>query len=344
MKIRASDSDFLKKASGIDWAGCKVATPYVGTSDYGITDYLFMGKDFTSPNYSIWQTFLRFDTSAIRNSHEIDSATLRLYIDTDGSDTDFTLWAIILDSTYGTVDASDWVSTFTTYTTITVNDTNIETDADGNDYIEIDFTADMLAAIDKDSTTLDMAFKVNEITEPTNGQYLKCYSHQYATATLRPYLYVVTKGLRQQIIEALKTQLDTIDEYSGYATSPTVSTEFKGYEAITSANTPAVFIIGDTEERDLTSYLVDQIVWSPYLLLVVRSTAPSTLMQRLNELIDDVEWCLGKDLSLGFSDSGGHHFARIRRLDTTDSLVIDDNYASALLTLDLNYSSHLNEP
>ena len=342
MKIRASDSDYLSKASAISWADCQAKTPVVGTSGLGDTDYLFMGKDYTAPDYFIRQTFLRFDTSVIRNSHEIDSVTLRLYVETDGSDTDFTLTLIVLDSTYGTVDATDWVSTYTTYTTITVNDTNVETDIHGNDYIDIPFTAAMLAAIDKDSTTFDMALKANEVSEPTDGEYLKVYSHQYATATLRPYLAVVTKGLRQQMFEALETTLDTIDETDGYATTPEVSANFKGANAVTKTKAPAVFILADNEEREREPYQTDNNTWHVYLLAKIYSTSQSVLMQRINELIDDIEWCLGQNPQLGLS-AGIIDRIRIQRLDTEDSLIIDDNYASALLTLEILYATHITE-
>lgn len=343
MKIRASDSDFLQKSDGTSWLSCKVQTPSVGTSGLGITDYLSAGKNYSAPTWFIWQTFLRFDTSVIRQSHNIDSATLRLYIETDGSDTDFTLTAIVLDTSYETCDATDWVTTYAgvPYTTLVIEDAAIRSDSDG-DYIEIPFTEAMIAAIAKDGNT-ELVLRANEVSEPTNGQYIKCYSHQYATAALRPRLDVVTKGLRQQMYEALKTSLDTIAELDGYATTANVEINFKGMAAVTTPNVPAIYILTDDETRVRESYQVDLTHWNPHLLLIVRNPDRTGLTESLNALIDDVEHCLGRHYpTLGLS--GGVQLVRLETVETHDTLTIDDNYAVALVRLDVEYLAHVNEP
>ena len=42
--------------------------------------------------------------------------------------------------------------------------------------------------------------------------------------------------------------------------------------------------------------------------------------------------------------SGGIQYVRIQSVDTNDTLIIDDNYAVALIRLDIMYATHLNEP
>lgn len=192
VEIRASDSDYLSKASASSWADCLIQVPVIGTSDLGDTDYLYFGKDLTSPNFFLRQTPMRFDTGLLSPRLSIASATIRLYIASDPAPADWVFNLIVLDSTYGTVDATDWWASGGTSRQRNTN--NATTDDDGNAYIDTPLDAAQLVLLPGAGSTFDILFRHNSGTgEPVANahSYLKVYSHQYATAALRPYLAVV---------------------------------------------------------------------------------------------------------------------------------------------------------
>lgn len=82
------------------------ATARAGSSLAALANAATVGQQ---TGYTVYQVFIKFDTSSIPDGDEITSATLELYLGTDGSATDFVVQARLHD--WGaSVTTADWVA------------------------------------------------------------------------------------------------------------------------------------------------------------------------------------------------------------------------------------------
>lgn len=341
-------ADYLMKGSGVDWADCLAKSGIqigIGSTDYGDTDYLYAGKAFyingaPSNNWKLVQTFLRFNTSGIADSHEIVSATIRLYI-AEAPDTDFTMYMGLLDATYGTLTHADWGAAATTNTT--VESSSRTTDSNGNAYIDIALTGAFLAAVTTSATTIDLIFKGNdESAEPTDKEWLKFYNPGYATTSLRPYLYVKTRSGKEQIFEALLTQLGTIAETSGYLTTPaTVSRKYRLVNELSAMDFPVYFPIPGDEHLGTGTLGVDRWMWTIFVVAGVYVTDDDEKFHELDGMVEDVKDLIHSDPELGLASIVIN--SRVMQVETGELFIIDDHRGVSLIHIEIEYIKSMYE-
>lgn len=109
-----TDSAFDLAADGDDGYLRKTSTTYAGARSATATVWqannLRVGQTYNGANYFIRRSYLRFDTSTIPDGDTVQSATLRLYLLANYSDTDFTIQ--VRAFTWGaTLAAGDWRAT-----------------------------------------------------------------------------------------------------------------------------------------------------------------------------------------------------------------------------------------
>jgi len=348
MKIRTSTDDgTLVAESAVDWAGCLAATKEVYTES---TAYLLIGKQLSAGTYSCWQSFLRFDGAAIPASHAIKSAKIRIYIAASGdqSDTDFDVAARLI-STYGTLDATDWYAApgGGPNGSFTADTADIATDSDGYSYLDLELNAIALASISKTTTFDVLLMHSSQSDEPTGDEYLKCYSANNSTWP-RPYIEVVTQSEREQVLDALETRLGTIDEYSGYNTTPvTVSRRPLSFATLNQPDFPAAFIWPQTDaENQAEGTFAHRFAYwdvQVHAGIYYETEPPDDIGTALEAYISDLQRVLETDV--GSRNPLGLSFVNsidVVNIDTAEG-VIDDNRATAVLTVRFNYTHKLNE-
>jgi hypothetical protein len=305
------------------------------------TTYAYAGKRKDGATYYLWQTYMRFNLSVIPDSHAVQSVTARIYIHTDGTDADqnFKLW--VLAATYGTLDALDWEAAGV-YGAVVASATDIKTDPAGVQYIDFAFTPDMLLTISSTTTAHDMRLEVmNESAAPAAGAYLKLYSPNHST--LRPYLYVETCSRREQILQALVTTLDGIDEYAGYATTPKVSRVLQPIPILQDESQyPIVAIVGQMDTYPHTVSQADDCDWKIIVAAGVYCKTRANLATKIEELVDDVRRCIAANDRLGLG-TDVLHMVMVEDVQTDEDYIIDNNRAFALLTLAVQYRQLLDE-
>jgi len=344
MKIRAEGAacGCLVATSAVDWATCLSGDKVVYDTDNNV----LVGKQLDAGTYNCWQSFLRFDGSGIPASHEIVSATLRLYIYADNSDADFDVVAKII-STYDTLDATDWKTSPgpPPAAQFTASTEDIATDTDGYSYLDLELSATALASIST-TTTFDMIVMHNtQSDEPTGDEYIILHKPGTGHATPMLYLEVVTRSQREQTIVALKTRLETIDEYSGYNTTPaTVSRRPLSFATLEATQFPAAFLWpltdAETDEGTLAHRAAN---WDIQIHAGIYEDDPDEASTTLEEFISDLQRVTETDF--GSANPLGLSFLNsidVISIDTSDG-VIDDNRASAVLTVRFNYFHELNE-
>ncbi len=326
-------ADYLKRASSVSWANCKTITPLIGITDYGDTDYLYAGKSFVTPDYDQAQAFLRFDTSDIPASHEIVSATLRLYL-VEVPETEFTLRVGLCDATWGTLTDADWDATCTEY--IDVNTSTRTTDGQGRAYIEVALTGALLAAVTESATTIDMMIQgTSQTSAPTDKEWLKCYAPAYSDTDLRPYLYVKTRSGKEQIFEAMMTLLNTIKEVDGYSTTPnTVGRKYTLISNLSQSKFPVYYLIPGDRNIDDGTMGIDHWKWRLSVVAGVYETADDDKFHRLDGMADDVERLVLNNMTLTLPDLVLE--ARVTSVQTGELFIIDDYRGVSLIHIDVS--------
>jgi len=337
-------ADYLKKASNISWADCKALSGLsigIGIADYNDTDYLYAGKALEGTiDFRLCQAFTRFDVSAIPASHEIVSATLRLYL-AENPETDFTLRLGLCDATWGTMDVTDWDATCTEY--IDTLTSTRATDSQARAYIDIPLTGALLAAVTESATTIDMRlWGDDETTEPTDKVWLKAYAPGYADKDLRPYLKVVTKDRKMQILDAVVSKLSLIDEFSGYETTPeTVTAEYKLLEEMSSPDFPCIFPIVDDEVL-LEGTLGNKLRRADFsFICAIWNSDKALRAQDLLALQRDIKRVIYANRNLGLAE-----FVQstvVRSVETGFLYVADDFRAASAIHIEVSYTEDPNE-
>jgi hypothetical protein len=354
-------SGYLRKASPTSWVEC--LAHYADVNTYiGDTTYLDVGKrKFStsrpiaggdpgedcgegspgSPNWRSWQVFLRLSSTMIRKSHEITSAKIRLWIYRNGADNAFAIRAFMLDSTYGTLEPIDWDAAGSL--SVDASTTTIGTAPDGTTYLDIILSAAMLTRL-KTKGTIDFRLAhESPLVEPTNNQFLRCYSDENADATKRPYLEVIVAGKREQIIAALVTRLQTIAAGTDYSTSPvTVTRKFQELDKLDASKFPVIFILGQREQKTHYPSQTDDCDWLIYVLGAVYSQSRDDFGTDINALVEDIEHCIELDQRLGLGPEV-IDWALVEAIETAADFEIDDNRAAALVTVGVRYPRYLNE-
>jgi hypothetical protein len=333
-------ADYLNKGSNISWADCLTQTPGVGIADYGDTDYLYAGKAFVTPQFDLAQMFLRFDVSDIPASHEIVSATLRLYL-VEAPDTDFTLRVGLCDATWGTLTDADWGATCTEYQEI--SSATRTTDGQGRAYIEVALTGALLAAVTESATTIDMLLRTtSEASEPTDKAWLKCYAPAYSDEELRPYLYVKTRSGKEQIFEAMMTLLNTIKEVDGYSTTPkTVGRKYTLISSLSQPKFPAYYLIPGDRNLEEGTMGIDRWKWRLSVVAGVYETADDDKFHRLDGMADDVERLVLNNMELTLPDLVLE--ARVTSVQTGELFIIDDYRGVSLIHIDVSLNKTMFE-
>ena len=350
MKAIPSPSDYLQKGSNVSWQNCIDQTGLnigVGSDDYDDTDYVYVGKayyvdDHDVPHYKINHTYFRCDISAIPDSHEIASASIRLYIATD-ADTDFTILLTLSNSTFGTLNGNDWDHSGTH--TTTVSSSMAKTDDGGRQYIDIDITAAMLATFTTSTSQIDFVLAgSNEVLEPTDLQRLKCYSATYEDDTaLRPYLEVITYCHREQIERALETTLGLIDETNGYSTTPALVTRTDVDPVkIGEDKCPALLMVADDETAKDAPGQVIPCDWLFIVIGVLWYKEDDNPRELINRLTNDVRRILGAYPTLDLSGAICHR-AFLRRNEGMPAYVTHDHKAYCRFEIGIDHTEHLNE-
>jgi hypothetical protein len=333
-------ADYLNKGSNSSWADCLAQTPGVGIADYGDTDYLYAGKAYVSPQFDLAQMFLRFDVSAIPASHEIVSATLRLYL-VEAPDTDFTLRVGLCDATWGTLTDADWDASCTEFQGTSSG--YHTTDGQGRAYIEMTLAGALLAAVTESATTIDMRlWGANETIAPTDKEWLKCYAPAYSDEDLRPYLKVVTKDRKMQILDAVVSKLGLIDEFSGYESSPkTVTAEYKLLEKMSEPQFPCVFPIVD-DEVSLEGTLGLELRRADFTFIAaIWNSNKGLRAQDLLALQRDIKRVIYANRQLGLAEFV--QSTNIRSVETGFLYVADDFRAASAIRIEVAYTEDPNE-
>lgn len=334
-------SGYLGYADGAAWTNVLAAIPdslYTDT-DYGDRDYLKFGKGYwvsggPTQNWGMYQTFLRFDLSAVHAHEAIEEATLRLYVAT-GPETDCNMLLRVLAASYGTLDKTDWDASGTS---ITFNTSDIVSAS--SDYIDIALSTSQIALLTAGSTVDMMLRHHNQTTEPTDLEMITAYGDEYEPPGLRPHLYLKTKPQREIIIEALFTTLSTIDAFNGYNyTYPTTSRRWKPLEDLNEALFPAIMYSEDSDLREWEAVATDTAAMEITVGVAVFNIDRGELMPDLNRAIDDVERCIDLNRKLGLGDAYSNiiRFAGVSRVETDEDFVIEECRAFAFVTVRVGY-------
>ena len=168
---------------------------------------LAFGQRLNGGTYYVWETFLGFDTSAIPETATITSAILSIYIDTDGSTTNFITDAYI--SAWGpTLATTDYIAgaNLGALTKVATLDSTGATTGAHNAFTNVA----MPANIDKAGTTYILLASANTAsnTAPTGDEYLLGSAQEYTGTDRDPKLTVawthsVTLGLNTETDSAL---------------------------------------------------------------------------------------------------------------------------------------------
>jgi hypothetical protein len=335
---------YLQKSDAV-WATCLTNAAATGYT-LGDSVYMKVGKALITGVYYLWQSFLRFDLSSLPASADIQSCILRLYIHTDESDTDFSVRAYPLNASFGTFDATDWEAAGTYG--CTVSTTDVATDSDGNKYMDFEWSSDQLGTLSTTNTTYDVRLEgTNESVAPTGDVYLKCYGSTHST--LRPYLKIVYRDLREQIIAAVIDELAAIDEDStgvpGYNTTPkSVTSVWEAPTLLGPEAFPLIYVDEVDETRPQDTFTTEQRTMAIRLLGVVYDEAKANLRAAVNELLRDIEKALEADVGsttrLGITQVEGVEVVRVR---TPANYLIDDNRAYGFVDMAVTYRHTMNE-
>ena len=346
MKIHRDAIGYLEKASNTSWADCLTATATVNGEWADSAQQVYMGKryvaDDSTNKWRFFQTFLRFDLSDIPDNDEIDSAKLRMHLkDTDLPDTDFTMNCRVLTSSYGTLDATDWSGIGGPTVRETEATSTVATDVNGYSYLEVTLNSDQLALLPTDDTIDFVLMPLDLTTEPTDKEYVQLYSG--ASSTFGIWLDLTINGRREQIMSALITQLDTIDEYSGYNTTPTVSRQYRVLQDLERGKS-RIAPVRQTERRSQgTGY--ELCPWEITFGLQIYKETQTEMDTALNEIIDDFTRCIEADACSGNDrlDLSFVHKLYVSNIETAAHDVIDDNRAEATITVAVEYARLINE-
>jgi len=346
MIIRATDSGRLYKFSTVSWADVDGQTPIVDSGDwfsFGLLYYSIYNPVPPGGTFSLWghyQSFIRFDDSAFAGSSRIMGAELRLYPYIVPASA-ITFRVLVLDSTYGAVDTTDWNAAGVAQS---FNSEDVlETDADGNRYLALTLNSAQIAAIPTNGEALDIRLGASSDTppEPTELEYFVCSSHQYADETLRPVLVLTTApalSCREEILAGLKTRLATIDEYGGYTMTPSiVSRRPLDFATLEATRFPAVYLDPQSDASEGGTLGMKACKWRINVQVGVYHNDPNKIDARLEAFISDVRRALETDI--GVADPLGLDFVNEIKMSTFDKYptAIDSNRATATLGIDVDY-------
>lgn len=137
-------------------------------------------------------------------------------------------------------------------------------------------------------------------------------------------------NVRQSIMAALKTRLQTILTTGGYNTNLGTSVEeWRGYP--TDISDHPMLIIRDTEDRVTCDYAVHEHELDAELLIV---SSGSTVVAEMRKMIADVYDCLGADRSIG-----GYITDVIYKGDTLEMLHEEQKLMAGLITITLRFQT-----
>ena len=346
MIIRATDSGRLYKFSTVSWADVDGQTPIVDSGDwfsFGLLYYSIYNPVPPGGTFSLWghyQSFIRFDDSAFAGSSRIMGAELRLYPYIVPASA-ITFRVLVLDSTYGAVDTTDWNAAGVAQS---FNSEDVlETDADGNRYLALTLNSAQIAAIPTNGEALDIRLGASSDTppEPTELEYFVCSSHQYADETLRPVLVLTTApalSCREEILAGLKTRLATIDEFDGYTMTPSiVSRRPLDFATLEATRFPAVYLDPQDDAGEDGTLGKKSCKWRINVEAGVYEDNPAEARTKIGRLLTDclraLEADIGTDNPLGLDFVDALNIAEIATADG----VLDDNRATVRLGIDILY-------
>jgi len=92
------DPDFVAGSSFGNVRGYSSTYSIARSTSYGVSaSAIYLGQNFSSPNYTIRRGFLQFDTSAITESNTVSQVNLRMVCSNNYSDTDFDVQVVKYD-------------------------------------------------------------------------------------------------------------------------------------------------------------------------------------------------------------------------------------------------------
>jgi hypothetical protein len=351
VKLFPVHDDYLRAASGVSWLNVVTRVDFdlaeSGEEDYGDTDNLQWGKGYWidpkwgSPNWMWSQCFMRFDmTNMVRFADDrLTTVKLRMRIWDDQSTPQIYQMGILATPFTIPLDGSQWVdstSEFTAWQQSRFRADMYSDDVGG--YWELEFDESMKAAIPR-TGTFDINLMVKASHPPPNMRWLMGYSGDYGTVSLRPYLKVVIDDMREQIIEALVTRLNEIDETAGYnLTVKSVIRRPTPIDQLDEPEFPLIVVYGAEEDRERQASYTDEALWRVRVALCVFAD-PDDQTTELNRFIADIERAVDEDNQTGLPplELDGLLECWVKRVEWSIEGVLDSNRAMAFVDIACAY-------
>ena len=346
MRQRPDSTDYLSVSSGTSWANARqlLSNPDLisaGIADLGDTDYLYAGKAYwvdAGQHWALREMFLTITpTWSLQN--EVDSASLRLYLAEDPDD-DLSVILKVLSADYGTLDGNDWDAAGSESThAIDISEDIVTEPVTGYHYVDLPLNATQLALLTSGQAAYFLVQQANEATEPTNVLWLKSYSATYATAALRPNLYLETVPQRQLITDALFDTLETITQYDRYNFDyATISRHWLTPDDLGETQCPVIMLSEDDDVREAGASATDVATMAVTFGVVVWNTDEDERRIDMNRAIDDIELCLDRNRKLG-TDASEYLLrgALVSRVERDEEWHLDGCKQMAFVTVAIDY-------